>query len=130
MEKKRPHKQSSSQADLTDVLRNRGPNRGYIFFRNSAAEMGCRNYTQCPVGRGARIKVEAHGKHMLKDGGGGLNVNHPSLCSPRSKSFYLDLLLNRNCDVLVPRYFPVCFRDLVKQYASHWHELVPENWLQ
>ena len=130
MEEKRPHEQSSSQADLTDVLGDRGPDRGYFFFRNSAAQMGRGNYAQCPVGRWARIKVEAHRKHMLKDAGGGLNVNHPDLCTPRSKSFDLDLLLNCDRDVLVPRYFPIRFRDLVKQYASHWHELVPENWLQ
>ncbi len=94
MEEERPHEQSASQADLTDVLRNRGPDRGYFFFRNPTAQMGCRNYTQCPVGCWARIKVEAHRKHMLKDEGGRLNVNHPGLCSPRSKSFDLDLLLN------------------------------------
>jgi hypothetical protein len=129
MKEKRPHEQSSSQADLADVLRNLGPDCGHFFFRNSAAQMGRGNYAQCPVGRWARIKVEAHRKHMLKDGGGGLNVNHPDLCSPRSKPFDLDLLLNRDRDILVPRYFPICFRDLVKQYASYWRELVPEHWL-
>ncbi len=67
---------------------------------------------------------------MFKDGGGGLNVNHPDFCGPRSKSFDLDLLLNCDRDVLVPRYFPIRFSDLVKQYASYWHELVPENRLQ
>ena len=123
MEEKRPHEQSSSQADLADVLRNLGPDRGYSFFRNSAAQMGRGNYAQCPVGRWARIKVEAHRKHMLKHGCGRLNVNNPGLCSPRSKSFNLDLLLNCDRDVLVPRYFPIRFRDLVKQYASYWHEL-------
>ncbi len=130
MEEKRSHEQSSSQADLTDMLRNLGADRGYSFFRNSAVQMGRGNYAQCPVGSWARIKVEAHRKYMFKDGGRGLNMNYPGLCSPRSKSFDLDLLLNCDCDVLVPRYFPIRFRDLVKQYASYWDELVPENWLQ
>ncbi len=77
MEEKRPHEQSSSQADLADVLRNLGPDRGYFVFRNSAAQMGRGNYAQCPVGRRARIKVEAYRKHMLKDGGRGAERESP-----------------------------------------------------
>jgi len=52
-----------------------------------------------------------------------------SLNGPRSEAFRLDLLLNCDCDILVPRNLPVGVWYFVEEYSSYSEGPRTENCL-
>ena len=73
--------------------------------------------------------MNANGKHVPQDVGWGLNVVDSGFDGPWAEAFSLDLLPERDGDVLMPGHEPVRSGNLVEENASNREEAGPKNGL-
>jgi hypothetical protein len=64
--------------------------------------------------------VKTERKHLFQHGCRRLNVKNVRLYGPGAESIRLDPVLNSDGYILVPRYFPICVRNLIEKNSSHW----------
>lgn len=67
---------------------------------------------------GTRVKVKTYGEHLFQDGGGGLDVLDAVFDGPGAEAGKVELTVDGDGEVLVPRHFPVGARSFVEQNGA------------
>jgi hypothetical protein len=73
--------------------------------------------------------MESNRNHLFEYKSGRLNFQDIGFNGPGSEAFRLDLLLNRDCDILVPRNLPVDVGYFVEEYSLYREGPRTENCL-
>src|SRR5260370_28523676 len=94
-----PHPTDSFGALLSDS--------GYLFIWNSALQVRSGNHSQRTIVFTAGVQMESNRDHLFEYKNGRLNMEDIGLDGPGSETLYLNFLLNRDSDILVPRNLPV-----------------------
>jgi len=107
VQEQRTHeKKVAASGDADDLLHSSTPAFD-VGFRDPTHAMRTRYHTQGTVTGTARINMEAHREHALKDRHWRLNVRDPSLGSPRPEAGHVSAFLYGDREILMPRHFPV-----------------------
>ena len=75
----------------------------------------------------ARIQMNAHGEHVLKNRHGRLNVVNAGLLGPRAEARHLDALTCRNRKILMPNNLPVGVRRFVEKNRADCETLIAKH---
>jgi hypothetical protein len=77
------------------------------------------DHSQCAISFTTGVEVKTERKHLFQHGGRRLNVKNVGLHRPGPESIRLDLVLNSDSYILVPRHFPICVWNLVEENSPH-----------
>ena len=117
MKEERTHQECSAETDRAGEC-GKLLQSGDVPLRDTTFAMRAGDHAQRAVFLAASVKMEANGEHMLQHLGGWLHMEDAGLGGPWAEAGYLEALLYRDGDVLVPRDFPVRVRNFVEEDAA------------